>query len=116
MLLTLQDKIKDAGAVVPRLTQGTIKYGLDHIVYNHWWSSGIADKSRFAIDIGLRQLKALIDAAAGPITRVEGNSYVLERNVGRIIGTDAVGNPTSWLRVITTQAGEVITAYPIPMP
>jgi RHS repeat-associated protein len=102
--------------IVPSLSQGTIEWGLDHIVSSHWWSSGAAGVSKFGENIGLAELKGLIQAAAGPITRVEGTSVIIERNTGMVIGTDISGNATQWLRIVTDQGGNVITAYPIPAP
>jgi hypothetical protein len=86
--------------------------GLEHIVYNHWHSAGVAGKSRFGSDIGLNQLKSMIEGATGN-WRIEGASRVLETDVGRVIGADAAGDATNWLRIVTNRAGEVITAYPI---
>lgn len=105
-----------AASAVPKLVQGASKWGLEHIVARHWWSSGVAGVSKWGSDIGLKELKSLIDAAAGPITRREGASIILERNAGRTIGTDALGNATDWIRIVMQESGEVISAYPIPKP
>ena len=72
--------------------------------------------SKFASNIGLRELQALIQASAGQVTRVEGSTYVIERNTGQIIGTDQFGAVTTWLRVLVTKAGDVVSAYPITPP
>jgi hypothetical protein len=89
--------------------------GLEHIVFRHWYSSGVAGTSKFGRDIGLCELKELIQQAAtsGVPWRTEGNSLVLEADLGRTIGTDATGRATCWLRLVVNRAGEVITAYPI---
>ncbi|MDQ3705891.1 MAG: hypothetical protein M3437_11825 [Chloroflexota bacterium] len=101
----------------PVLTQGSKKSrkGLEHIVYNHWHSSGTVGKSKFGKHIGLRELRGLINEAAdsGSPWKLEGTALVQETNMGRIIGTDELGRPTSWLRVIADSSGEVVTAYPI---
>jgi hypothetical protein len=102
---------------VPRLAQGNLKMGLEHIVYRHWHSSGFAHVSKFGADVGVKELRGIIHDAAtrGAGWRVEGASRVIESNVGRVIGTDPAGHATSWVSVVTNQAGEVITAYPIPL-
>jgi hypothetical protein len=84
-------------SVGTRLTQGNRRMGLEHIVLNHWHSAGVAGKSRFGSDVGVNQLKSMIEGATGRWR----------------IGTDAAGDATSWLRIVTNRSGEVITAYPI---
>ena len=101
----------------PILTQGNRRMGLEHIVRRHWHSSGVVGTSKFAQDIGARELRDIIHeaAASGNAWRVEGSSRVLDADiVGRVIGTDPAGQPTSRIRVVVTEAGEVVTAYPIP--
>jgi hypothetical protein len=90
--------------------------GLEHIVYRHWHSSGFAQASKFGADVGLKELCGIVHDAATREAgwRVEGMSHVIESDVGRVMGTDPTGRATSWVRVVTNQAGEVITAYPIP--
>ena len=101
---------------VPRLAQGNSKMGLEHIVYRHWHSSGFAHASKFGAEVGVKELRGIMHDAAtrGAGWRVEGASRVIESHVGRVIGTDPTGHATSWIRVVINQAGEVITAYPIP--
>jgi len=74
-------------------------------------------KSHFARDVGLKELKGFIaEASASGMWRAEGGSMVLEADLGRIVGTDLGGASTSWIRIVTTPSGEVITAYPIARP
>jgi hypothetical protein len=91
--------------------------GLEHIVYRHWHSSGFVHASKFEADIGIKELRGIIHDAAirGTGWRVEGASRVIESNIGRVIGTDPAGHATSWVSVVINQAGEVVTAYPIPL-
>lgn len=44
---------------------------------------------------------------------VEGSERVLNVDLGRVIGVDQTGVPTSILRVVTDENGNVITAYPV---
>jgi hypothetical protein len=61
-------------------------------------------------------LKALIEGAAGPITRAEGITLVLECRAGQAIGTDTTGAATPRFRVTLSQDGTVISADPIAAP
>lgn len=90
--------------------------GLEHIVYRHWHSSGFADASKFGADISGKRLRGLSQEAAtrGEPWNAEGFARVLETNLGRTIGTDPMGQATSWLRIVVNDVGAVITAYPIP--
>ncbi|HUY56149.1 MAG TPA: SBBP repeat-containing protein [Candidatus Nanopelagicaceae bacterium] len=105
----------------PRLTQGNDRMGLDHIVRRHFYGSGPANVGHFAQGVGARQLRDLISeaAASGSQWQLQGNSWVLDatfRNSNgtlRIIGTAANGAQSGILRVVATQAGEIVTAYPI---
>jgi hypothetical protein len=65
--------------------------------------------------MGHIEIRQLVEEAArsGAPWRVEGASRVLEVNMGRAIGTDLAGKATSVLRVVTDEAGSVITAYPL---
>jgi hypothetical protein len=68
----------------------TNKWGFNHIVRDHWYSSGVNGVSRFDENIGLRQLKDLIGQAAGNINlwTKEGNSLVRIIDSGQKIGID----------------------------
>jgi RHS repeat-associated protein len=100
---------------IPILEQGNRKRGLEHIVARHWWSTGVEGVSKFAKNIGGKELKNLIKEASlsGEAWRVEGKSRVLEANLGKVIGTDMTGKETSWIRIVVDEAGKVISAYPI---
>ena len=103
------------GNTIPRLVQGGRRMGFEHIVRQHWWSSG-ARPSRF-YRMTINDFRWLIDEAArnGGRWEVDGASRILNVDMGRNIGTFA-GNATSWLRVVINAADEVVTAYPIPAP
>jgi RHS repeat-associated protein len=104
------------GNVIPRLVQGNRRFGFEHIVRNHWWSSGARGSKFFKMKIN--DMRSLIDEAAreGGAWNPEGGSRVLNTDMGRAIGTDPGGNVTWWLRVVINAADEVVSAYPIPAP
>jgi RHS repeat-associated protein len=105
----------------PVVKNGSVKWGLEHILRKHSFNSGVANVSKFARGMGFREIKSLIaEAGAGGSAakiRIEGTKAVLEMNMGRVIGTTPTGAPTSWLRVAIAQdTGVVVSAYPIPRP
>ena len=99
---------------VPRLTQDR----LEHIVERHWFTSGISGVGHFGADVGLKELRQLIEEAttSGAGWVVQGGFSKLEADLGRLIGTDLTGTATTWIRIVINQAGEIVTAYPIPHP
>ena len=45
--------------------------------------------------------------------------FVRNADAGQIIGNTALefgGNETSWIRIFTDKAGNIITAFPVPEP
>jgi hypothetical protein len=101
-----------------RVPLGNAKYGLEHILRRHAFTSGAENASKFAQEMGHIEIRGLIREAAhsGAAFEVQGGSLVLNVGMGRVIGTDLAGNATSGLRVVTDMSGNVITAYPIPWP
>lgn len=97
---------------------GDAKSGMEHILRRHGFNSGIEGVSKFDQGMGHVEIRSLIREATSGSTgwRVEGASRVLEKDMGRVIGSDATGNPTSWLRVVTTEGGRVVSSYPVPAP
>lgn len=108
-------KLLPAGLRVPL---GNAKYGLEHILRRHVFTSGAEGASKFARGMGHIEIRGLINEAAhsGAAFEIQGGSRVLNVGMGRIIGTDLAGSATSGLRVVTDASGNVITAYPIPWP
>ena len=98
---------------------GNSKYGLEHILRRHSFNSlTTKPASKFSRGMGHIEIRqAINDAVArGGTWRVEGSSRVLDTGLGRTIGTDLAGNPTSGIRVVTDETGSVITSYRIPWP
>ena len=102
----------------PTLELGNAKYGLEHILRRHSFNTGVENVSKFAQGMGHIEIKGLINEAAqrGAAWEIQGESRVLNINLGRVIGTDQAGNAVSGLRIVTDSSGRVITTYPIPAP
>lgn len=102
--------------ISPKLLQGNKKWGLEHIVRRHWHSSGVTGTSKFGKDIGLKELRDIVNQAASSSAswHAVGSSYVLEATLSRIVGQIPTGQFTNRMRIVTDQTGRVITAYPIP--
>jgi len=95
-----------------RLTQK----GLEHIVGRHWASSGASKAGKFLEGTRAAELRTMIDQAVWQGTSRANTlgraGTIFEHNFGRQIGVDMGGNAASSLRVVTSPAGEVITAFP----
>lgn len=53
------------------------------------------------------------------VLAIPGGQYVREVDVGQIVGNTALkfgGEETSWIKIFTDEAGNLITVYPIPAP
>jgi len=105
-----------AGVFVPKLVSGYKKWGLDHIKEGHWHNSTKPNKSKFLKSIDEKGLENLINEAVHKSQgwRIDKGSFVLEVDMGRIIGLDPTGKATRMLRIVADAAGNVISAYPIP--
>lgn len=89
---------------------------LEHIVVRHWAASSAKGAGKFAAGTSLRDLKAMINVAAqrGKIRPNTGGraGFILELDLGQVLGTNAKGRATSRLRVVIRPDGSVITAFP----
>lgn len=60
-----------------------------------------------------------VDSVTSPVKFVEGGQYVRTVDTGEIVGNTALkfgGYQTSWIKIFTDQAGNLITVYPVPGP
>ena len=99
----------------PKISSGNSRMGLKHIMEEHGFNSK-SSGSKFAQGANVEGLITEVAGRSGAGWRVEGNSRVLDRDMGRIIGTTRSGDTTNTLRVVTDSNGQVITAYPIEPP
>ncbi|UAC49511.1 hypothetical protein K6959_06670 [Bacillus aquiflavi] len=54
-----------------------------------------------------------------PIKKLEGGQYVRVVDTGKVIGRSSLksgGKETTYIKVITDKAGNLITTYPVPKP
>ena len=54
-----------------------------------------------------------------PVNLIEGGQYVRIVDTGKIIGNSALkygGKETTWIKIFTDKAGNLITTYPVPAP
>jgi hypothetical protein len=93
---------------------GGLMTTMEHINYRHGPKSGFSNVSRFSKDTSVRQVKQYVDAAlaGGSIRRNGSNSFSIEYNFGRPIGTNSAGQPASGIRV-HVRNGIIQTAFPI---
>ena len=70
----------------------------------------------------LREILSDPNTVRTPVREIPGNQFERIINVGEYIGTikpsipDVGGQPTTYMRIITDRAGNLITTYPIPKP
>ena len=86
---------------------------IEHINYRHASNSGFSNVSRFSKDTSVKNIQSYIDNAVryGDVTRQGANSFKIEYNLGRSIGTNQAGNPASGIRVFVRD-GNLQTAFP----
>lgn len=78
--------------------------------------------SRSIFSIAPDELKTILQTdrvVHSSVVAIPGGQYVREVDVGQIVGNTALkfgGKETSWIKVFTDAAGNLITVYPIPAP
>jgi filamentous hemagglutinin len=92
---------------------GGLMSGIEHIMYRHGFNSGFSNVSRFARGTRVRDISNYVDAALryGRVTSAGPGAYIVEGNIGRVIGTDIAGKGVSNIRVIVRD-GIIQTAFP----
>lgn len=93
---------------------GGLTTTIEHIMYRHGWNSGFRNVSRFSPGTTARDIVVYVDEALryGQVRQVGGN-YEVIHDLGRVIGTDINGRPTSRIKVIIRARDQVIrTAFP----
>lgn len=102
-----------SSAISPLQRIEITRSGLQHIMDRHT-IGGTMNAGKSIFNTG-ENIQALIKDAqlAAPVQQAGGNCQRVF-DAGRIIGTDrATGKQTSTYRVITTQSGKLVTAYPV---
>ena len=89
---------------------------LEHIGSRHWHSSGARRAGKFSQDIGGREIKHMIgntvESGAWRQNTRGRPGFVFEHDFGRQIGKNSIGDVATKLRVVTDEAGSIITAFP----
>jgi UDP-N-acetylenolpyruvoylglucosamine reductase len=95
--------------------------GLKHVISGHFGGSNT--QSQFTISVN--QLKNLIqrkNIIGSPVTVIgSGNQQMFVRtvNTNTVIGTVRQadgGGTTTWIKIFTDRAGNLITTFPVPAP
>lgn len=75
--------------------------GIEHVFYRHGPGSGFSNTSKFAAGTSLKDVSSYVDSALryGKVTPNGPGGYVVEYNIGKIIGVDVSGKPTSTLKI-----------------
>ncbi|MGX5728772.1 DUF637 domain-containing protein [Metapseudomonas otitidis] len=92
---------------------GGLMTGIEHVFYRHGPDSGFSNTSKFAAGTSLKDISKYVDSALryGKVTPNGPGGYVVEYNVGKIIGVDVSGKATSTLKV-NVRDGIINTAFP----
>ena len=78
--------------------------------------------SRSIFSITPDELKTILQKDSvvhSSVLDIPGGQYVREVDAGQIVGNTALkfgGEETSWIKIFTDEAGNLITVYPIPAP
>ncbi|MDO3891459.1 hypothetical protein PL246_23455 [Salmonella enterica] len=94
-----------------------ISAGFEHVLEGHF-NQPVAN-TRSIFDITPDELKTILQSPTvvkSPVTEIPGGQYVRIVDVGQTIGTTSLkegGGPTSYIKVFTDKAGNLITTYPV---
>lgn len=100
-----------------RDTGHPVSAGFDHVVSGHFDVPVTNSRSVFNISPG--ELKDILQSktvVSSPVTALGDGQFVRTVDVGRTIGTTTLkegGSSTSFIKVFTDRAGNLITAFPI---
>ncbi|WP_133177605.1 hypothetical protein [Chitinophaga parva] len=98
-------------------TGNPVSAGWEHVLDQHFDRPVAQSRSVFTIEPGeLLDILKRQDVAASPATPISNGQYVRTVNVGENVGTSALkqgGVATSWMQIITDNAGNLITVYPV---
>lgn len=100
---------------------GLIKYkhggsmtAIEHINYRHAYTSGFSNVSKYSKGTSVRSIQGYVDDALRHGS-VSADGTMVRHNVGRVIGTDQLGNPVTGIQVYVRN-GQIQTAFPVAWP
>ncbi len=97
-----------------------VSAGWGHVLSGHFNQPPAPNRSVFTI--GAEEVKSILQSkqvVSSPVTPINGGQYVRTVDVGREVGTTSLrqgGTPTSWMKIFTDKAGNLITTYPVSAP
>lgn len=97
-------------------SESSVKALAVHVVERHMIGGSMsAGRSAFSHGTSLGEIAKMVKTTVSKgSVRVEGTSNVYTLDIGKVIGNDASGNPTRFLRVVTDGKNNLLTTYPIP--
>ncbi len=97
-----------------------ISAGWYHVVDGHFNVPLANSRSVFSISPNkLRGILQRPNVVKSPVTAIQGGQYVRIVNTGEVVGNSALkfgGKKTTWIKIFTDKAGNLITTYPVPAP
>ncbi|WP_155973372.1 hypothetical protein [Paenibacillus sp. Leaf72] len=97
-----------------------VSAGWDHVVEGHF-NVPLAN-SRSVFSLSPNEVKTILQSPTvvkSPVTAIPGGQYVRVVNVGKVVGHTALkfgGKETTWIKIFTDKAGNLISTYPVPAP
>jgi len=87
---------------------------IEHINYRHNFNTGFTNVSKFSKGTSVKNIKSYVDNALryGHVSQNGVNSFKIEYNIGRAIGTSQAGNSATAIRIFIRD-GRIQTAFPI---
>ena len=104
----------DAAWSVNDYKKGGVMTGIEHVMYRHGPNTGFSGVSKFAEGTSVKDISTYVDNALryGKVIPNGPGGYVVEYNVGRLIGVDKAGSPSSTLK-INVRDGVIHTVFPL---
>ncbi|MDN4068384.1 hypothetical protein QYF50_10830 [Paenibacillus vini] len=103
-----------------RDTGEPVSAGFDHILEGHFNRPLANSRSIFSIAPDkLKEILQSSDVVKSTVTDIGGGQFTRTVNVGEVVGNSALkygGGETTWIKIFTDKAGNLITTYPVPAP
>jgi RHS repeat-associated protein len=94
-----------------------VSAGWDHVLRGHFGRTVANNRSVFSVTPDeLRAILQRPEVVRSPVTAIEGGQFVRVVDVGQAVGTSSLNNGggvTSVIKVITDEAGNLITVFPL---
>lgn len=118
-------RLRVAAKLAPRQIDaswgGLIKYkhggpmtAIEHINYRHAYTSGFSNVSKYSKGTSVRNIQGYVDDALRHGS-VSADGTMVRHNIGRVIGTDQLGNPVTGIQMYVRN-GQIQTAFQVAWP